>query len=53
MLVAIAGLGYLIDAIVSVVVTDPAVEVSSFTFVGEVVLLGWLLWLAVFRHERA
>lgn len=44
-LVAIAGLGYLIDSLASLSAAY-AFELASFTFVGEVVLMIWLLVFA-------
>jgi hypothetical protein len=45
-LVAIAGAGYLIDALVTALRADVHAKVSEYTFVGEVVLAVWLLWAA-------
>jgi hypothetical protein len=45
-LVAIAGLGYLIDSLASLLSAAYAFELASFTFVGEVVLMIWLLVFA-------
>ena len=42
-LLAIAGLGYLVDFTLFFLFPDVAVSVSNFTFVGEVVLILWLL----------
>ena len=42
-LLIIAGLGYLMDFTLFFLVPDVAVTVSNFTFVGEVVLILWLL----------
>jgi hypothetical protein len=42
-LLAVAGLGYLIDGFVLVLVPGPSVSIGQFTFVGEVVLIFWLL----------
>jgi hypothetical protein len=45
--VVIAGAGYLIDALGSRLTTTYAIEVvATFTFVGEVVLMVWLLVFA-------
>ncbi|MEO6115473.1 MAG: DUF4386 domain-containing protein [Pseudolysinimonas sp.] len=51
-LVAIAGIGYLIDGIGTIVVAGYQPTVSTVTFIGEVALIGWLLWVAV-RRTRA
>jgi hypothetical protein len=42
-LLTIAGLGYLVDFTLFFLYPDVAVSVSNFTFVGEVVLILWLL----------
>lgn len=42
-LLGIAGFGYLVDGLGTVLVSGYAIEVSTVTFVGEVVLIGWLL----------
>ena len=42
-LLAVAGLGYLVDFTLFFLFPDVAVSVSNFTFVGEVVLIFWLL----------
>lgn len=43
-LAAIAGLGYVVDTAGTVLIANYALEVALFTFVGEVVLLAWLLY---------
>jgi hypothetical protein len=43
-LLLIAGLGYLVDSFGRFLVADYTFSVSAFTFVGEVVLIFWLLW---------
>jgi len=43
-LVAIAGVGYTVDGVDTVALESYPVEVASVTFVGEVVLLLWLLY---------
>jgi hypothetical protein len=45
-LVVIAGAGYLIDALGSRLTTTYAIEVATFTFIGEVALMVWLLVFA-------
>lgn len=52
-LVAIAGIGYFIDGIGTIVVGGYQPTVSTMTFVGEVALIGWLLWTAARRTRRA
>lgn len=42
-LLIIAGFGYLIDFILFFLFPDVSVKVSEFTFIGEVLLIGWLL----------
>jgi hypothetical protein len=42
-LLVIAGLGYLVDGFVAVLVPSPVVSIGQFTFVGEVALIFWLL----------
>lgn len=42
-LVAVAGLGYLVDAVGVALMPAPALTLGQFTFVGEVVLFVWLL----------
>ncbi len=42
-LVLIAGLGYLVDSFGAVIVDGYTLEISTFTFVGEVALMLWLL----------
>ena len=45
-LVGIAGAGYLADCLGGLLSTRYAIEVASFTFVGEVVLMVWMLVFA-------
>ena len=47
MLVAIAGGGYLADSFGMILVPDYALTISTFTFVGEALLIFWLFWRAV------
>jgi Domain of unknown function (DUF4386) len=42
-LLAIAGLGYIADGFVAVLVRSPSISIGQFTFVGEVALMFWLL----------
>lgn len=46
-LVVIAGAGYLADCLGGLLSTRYAIEVASFTFAGELVLMVWLLVFAV------
>ena len=53
-LVAIAGAGYLIDSLGGLLYATYTFELASLTFVGEVVLMVWLLVFAARRppNER-
>jgi hypothetical protein len=51
-LIAIAGIGYLIDGIGTVLVADFTPTISTFTFIGEVALIVWLLWKAIRRPRQ-
>jgi hypothetical protein len=42
-LLVVAGLGYLADGFVLVLVPGPSISIGQFTFVGEVALIFWLL----------
>ena len=42
-LVAVAGLGYAADSVIRILAPDLGVGVAVFTFVGEVLLIGWLV----------
>lgn len=46
-LVIVAGVGYLIDSLGEILVPGYAVSLAVFTFVGEVLLIVWLLWVAM------
>jgi hypothetical protein len=46
-MVMIASLGYLIDSFGGFLSADYNANVAQFTFVGEVLLMGWLLWKGV------
>ena len=45
-LVVLAGLGYLADSIGTVFVAGYVPTISTFTFVGEALLIVWLFWRA-------
>ncbi|MGC4105240.1 MAG: DUF4386 domain-containing protein [Thermomicrobiales bacterium] len=45
-LVSVAGLGYALDAVIAILVTDPAFELAMVTFMGEPLLAIWLLMRA-------
>jgi hypothetical protein len=42
-LLIVAGAGYLVDVVLGATMATPPIVLSEFTFVGELVLLGWLL----------
>jgi hypothetical protein len=42
-LLVIAGLGYIADGFVAVLVPGASISIGQFTFVGEVALIFWLL----------
>ncbi len=42
-LIALAGLGYLIDSLGKLLINNYTLEVSTFTFIGEGILIIWLL----------
>jgi hypothetical protein len=52
-LVVVAGGGYLFDSFGTILVADYALSIGAFTFVGEALLIFWLLWRAAkgFRTE--
>ena len=52
-LVMIASLGYLIDSFGGVISVGYNANVAQFTFVGEVLLMVWLLWKGVRLKEPA
>ena len=43
-LVAIAGLGYLVDGAGTALLAGYGPGIAGFTFAGEVLLMVWLLW---------
>lgn len=45
-LVVLAGIGYLADSIGTIFVADYGLTISTFTFVGEALLIFWLFWRA-------
>jgi hypothetical protein len=46
-LVVVAGVGYLFDSFGTILVADYALSIGTFTFVGEALLIFWLLWRAI------
>jgi hypothetical protein len=53
LLVVIAGAGYIVDSLGTILVPDYGMTVATFTFVGEALLIFWLLRRAVtgLRHD--
>lgn len=45
LLIGLAGLGYELDGIAQMACPGCSVKVSEYTFVGEIALMAWLLWL--------
>lgn len=43
-LLVVAGLGYLIDTLGTVLIDQYGLNLASVTFIGEVLLIGWLFW---------
>jgi Domain of unknown function (DUF4386) len=46
-LVVVAGVGYLADSFGKILVPDYTLTISTFTFVGEALLIFWLFWIAI------
>ena len=42
-LLVLAGLGYIADGFIAVLVPDPSISIGQFTFIGEAALMFWLL----------
>lgn len=40
----IAGVGYAVDGVGTILSADYDADIARFTFVGEVLLIVWLLW---------
>lgn len=51
-LVVVAGIGYIIDSVGSAFFDDYSLGVTAYTFIGEVALMGWLLYRG-FRLSRS
>jgi hypothetical protein len=53
----LAGFGYVFDSFIAVFFPNPAIEIATFTFVGEFLLALWLVIrgreLTLSRGERA
>ena len=51
-LVVIAGAGYLVDGFGKIMIPGDHVTVAMFTFVGEFLLIFWLLWKGIKRSDQ-
>lgn len=51
-LVIIAGAGYLFDGVMFILGIDPGFEAAMFAFIGEVALMGWLIYEG-FRIQKS
>ena len=51
-LVMIAGLGYLADTLGTILISQYDLNLASVTFIGEVLLIGWLLWWGWRRSDH-
>ncbi|MGP1673972.1 MAG: DUF4386 domain-containing protein [Candidatus Limnocylindrales bacterium] len=51
-LVVLAGVGYLADSLGTIFIADYGLTISTFTFVGEALLIFWLFWRAA-RGSRS
>lgn len=49
-LISIAGLGYLIDSFGKFLIPNDNISIAMFTFVGEFLLIFWLLWWGMKRQ---
>ena len=52
-LIIIAGAGYLVDGIGTILISDYTPTVSTFTFIGEVALIVWLIVSAIRTRPRS
>jgi hypothetical protein len=52
-LVILAGVGYLADSFGTILVPGYSLTVSTFTFVGEALLIVWLFWIAIKAPRRS
>lgn len=52
-MVVLAGVGYLADSIGTIFVADYGLTISTFTFVGEALLIFWLFWRATSGSRSA
>jgi hypothetical protein len=46
-LISIAGIGYLADGAGKILISGYSVSVAMYTFIGEVLLIFWLIWLGI------
>jgi hypothetical protein len=51
-LLIIAGLGYLIDSLGKLLLPNYNVSIAMFTFIGEALLLFWLLWKGIKGFDK-
>jgi len=52
-LVVLAGAGYLADSIGTIFIAEYGLTISTFTFVGEALLIFWLFWRAARRSRSS
>ena len=50
--VIVAGLGYLVDSFGKILLPSYNLTIASFTFVGEVLLMIWLLWKGIKGFDK-
>jgi Domain of unknown function (DUF4386) len=55
LLVLLAGVGYAVDSVLRIVVPESDIGIAQFTFVGEIVLIAWLIvgGVRAIRADRA
>lgn len=46
-LVVLAGVGYIVDTFGNMLLSDYSLTISLYTFVGEILLIIWLLWIGL------
>ncbi len=51
-LLAIAGIGYMVDSFGKFLVPNYNLTIAGFTFIGEVVLIFWLLWKGIKGFDK-
>lgn len=51
-LVAISGLGYTADSFISFLIPTCDIKISIYTFIGEVLLMFWLLWKGIRGFDK-